>query len=49
MKTSNQQPVTRKDNRPCPNRPKGERCPVCGGSYVCLHSWRPKKLTGKKA
>jgi hypothetical protein len=25
----------------CPNLPKGEPCPVCGGAYVCL-KWREK-------
>lgn len=28
--------------RPCPNPQKGERCPLCGGAWVCLQSWRPK-------
>ena len=26
----------------CPDPVKGERCPLCGGSYVCLQSWRKK-------
>ena len=30
--------------RPCPNPKKGERCPLCGGAWVCLQSWRPKAL-----
>ena len=29
--------------RPCPNPAKGERCPLCGGAWVCLQSWRPKQ------
>ena len=28
--------------KPCPNPAKGERCPLCGGSFVCLQSWRKK-------
>ena len=28
--------------RPCPDPVKGKRCPLCGGEYVCLQSWRPK-------
>lgn len=27
---------------PCPNLPKGTRCPLCGGAYICLQSNRPK-------
>lgn len=26
----------------CPDLPKGRRCPLCGGAYVCLQSWRAK-------
>lgn len=26
----------------CPDQPKGQRCTVCGGSYVCLKSKLPK-------
>lgn len=28
--------------KPCPNPAKGKRCPLCGGEWVCLESWRPK-------
>ena len=27
---------------PCPNLPKGKRCPLCGGAYVCLQYTRRK-------
>lgn len=33
----------KKDGKLCPNTPKGTRCPLCGGSYVCLQSWRRKQ------
>lgn len=28
--------------KPCPDPLKGSRCPLCGGAYVCLQSWRKK-------
>lgn len=28
--------------KPCPNLPKGQRCPLCGGAYICLQSARKK-------
>jgi len=27
---------------PCPDPVQGKRCPLCGGEYVCLESWRKK-------
>lgn len=36
--TFTEQPT--QDNRPCPNPTKGEKCPLCEGSYVCLQWWR---------
>lgn len=30
-------------DKPCPNLPKGPRCPLCGGAFVCLQTWRKKK------
>lgn len=30
------------DRRKCPNEMKGTRCLVCGGTYFCLDTWRPK-------
>lgn len=37
----------RENSKPCPNTPKGARCPLCGGSYVCLQSWRRKQESRK--
>lgn len=28
--------------KPCPNLPKGVRCPLCQGAWVCLH-WQKRK------
>lgn len=28
---------------PCPDLPKGQACPLCGGRFVCLQSDRPKQ------
>lgn len=30
--------------KPCPDLPKGQRCPLCGGAYVCLQPKRPKPV-----
>ena len=27
----------------CPNPMKGTACWLCGGSYICLESWRKKR------
>lgn len=35
-------PATKRPRKPCPNPPKGSRCPLCGGEFVCLQSWRKK-------
>jgi hypothetical protein len=39
--------VTKLDTRArplrCPNPPKPQRCPLCGGSYVCLQPWRKRR------
>ena len=31
----------------CPDLPKGQHCWLCGGSYICLESWR-KRRTAKQ-
>lgn len=31
-----------KGSKPCPNLPKGVKCPLCAGTYLCLQSWRRK-------
>ncbi len=36
-------PPIKRGRKPCPNPTKGDVCPLCGGSYVCLQSWRKKK------
>ena len=28
--------------KPCPDLPKGQRCHLCGGEFICLQSWRKK-------
>ena len=41
-------PATKRPRKPCPDLPKGTRCPLCGSSYVCLQTWRknsPKEQT----
>lgn len=35
-------PVVTARTKPCPNLPKGQHCPLCGGAFICLQSWRPK-------
>ncbi len=32
----------------CPDPQKGQRCPKCGGTYVCLR-WREKQQPPKPA
>lgn len=34
--------IQRRDDRACPNPLKGRVCGLCGGTYVCLESWRKK-------
>lgn len=29
--------------KPCPDPPRGQRCPLCEQSYVCLHPDRKKE------
>lgn len=31
------------DYRPCPDPVKGQICQICGGSFICLQSWRKEK------
>ena len=39
MSKKERKPAYRK---PCPDLPKGERCPLCGSIYVCRQSERQK-------
>lgn len=39
----------RRDKAECPNLPKGQRCAVCGGTYICLRSDLPKAGKSSKA
>jgi hypothetical protein len=32
----------RRLKKPCPDLPKGQRCGLCGGTYVCLQPERKK-------
>jgi hypothetical protein len=32
--------------KPCPDLPKGQRCPLCGSSYICVQ-WQRKKLAAR--
>lgn len=40
--TSKKPPTPNARTKPCPDSPKGEHCPLCGGAWVCLQRWRPK-------
>lgn len=45
MRRENRPTAPRRYKKPCPGLPKGERCPLCGGSYTCQQPDRPKKST----
>lgn len=44
VKRTVEQAPAKRPRKPCPDLPKGVRCPLCGGEFVCLQSWRKKSL-----